>query len=1005
MRTAYPRFASSRLLKEIELEQFYSPTPDELLYINKNIRGSLLCLNFAIQLKMVQRLGYFAPLKSVPSVIVEHIKKCLGPFDAELAPHYDQDDTQYRHRDRICSYLKINRWRKNKKRVDGEPIHPGRHFAIQIAYQAAQTMNNPADIINVVIEELIHNHYELPPFSQLNFIVKRTRSLVNRKIFKQIYQKLDVNLIKAIDDLFLMKPGHNKTGYNNLKRLPKNSTITHFKELLEHHDWLRSFGRIDDYLREISKIKLQQFSVEAKSLDASDFKDMSVHRRYALIICLIHHAQRRAKDALAIMYCRTMAKIHKKADEKLGLIREQQEEKTKRLLGAFYDVLAVCKEETMPDVMGENVIKTLSDHGGVGTLHSECEEVVAYHSDSSLPLLWQYFVPKRATLLKLARVLNLKAASQNQSLINALYTVLNNAHSKEKHLGDEVDVSFAPEKWQKFIIKKDHPNDLVSRRYLEMAVFSCIANELKSGDIFIEGAETYSDYRKELLDWPSCAPLISDYCKGIGIPDNAKDFVKMLRDNFTEVACRVDRQYPDLTELVIDAQGNPILKKRSPKQRSQQAIWLFQEIRNRMPERNLLDILCNSHHYTGWAHEFGPITGFDSKICDPIERYILTNFAYGTCMGPTQAAKHIKADITAHMLSWINRRHVTPPLLDKALTKLINLSSTFQIINAWGTGKSCAADGTIRYTREENLISEYHVRYGHRGGIAYHHVSDQYVALFSTFIPCGVWEAVEIIEALLKNQCDIKPDTVHSDTQGQSTVVFALAYLFGIKLMPRIRNWKDLTFFRPAKNVKFKHIDSLFSDTIDWKLIEAHWPDLMQVVLSIKAGKMSSSLLLRKLSNYSRRNRLYRAFQALGHVIRTQFLLEYISNVELRETITATTNKVEQYNQLCDWSSFGSIELVASNDEDEMEKAVKYNDIITNSFILQNIIDMSDIMHQLTQEGAKIREDDIACLSPYMTEHIKRFGDYIIDMRSIPAKIVGASKTLGFVWWRQRSLF
>ncbi len=90
-----------------------------------------------------------------------------------------------------------------------------------------------------------------------------------------------------------------------------------------------------------------------------------------------------------------------------------------------------------------------------------------------------------------------------------------------------------------------------------------------------------------------------------------------------------------------------------------------------------------------------------------------------------------------------------------------------------GTGKSCTADGTIQYIREENLISEYHIRYGHRSGIAFHHVSDQYIALFSTFIRRGVWEAVEIIEALLKNQSDIKPDTVHADTQGQSTVVSA----------------------------------------------------------------------------------------------------------------------------------------------------------------------------------------------------------------------------------------
>jgi len=122
--------------------------------------------------------------------------------------------------------------------------------------------------------------------------------------------------------------------------------------------------------------------------------------------------------------------------------------------------------------------------------------------------------------------------------------------------------------------------------------------------------------------------------------------VNELRSNFIQIAERVDKQLPDITELVIDEKGNPTLKKPAPKQRSQQAIWLHTEVKNRMPERTLLDVLCNTHHYTGWAHEFGPVTGFDSKISDPIERYILTNFAYGTCMGPTQAAKHIKADIT-----------------------------------------------------------------------------------------------------------------------------------------------------------------------------------------------------------------------------------------------------------------------------------------------------------------------------------------------------------------------
>lgn len=382
-----------------------------------------------------------------------------------------------------------------------------------------------------------------------------------------------------MDDLFNIKPGHNKTGYNALKRLPKNPTITHFKELLEHHDWLHAFGDTEKYLLPIAKIKLQQFSAEAKSLDASDFKDMNIYRRYALIICMLHQAQRRAKDSLVIMYCRTMAKMHKKAEAKYDLLREQKEEKTKHLLSAFNDVLVICKEATSPESIGATILDAMSNHGGVGSLHIECEEVIAFHSDSYLPLLGVYFAPKRSTLLKLIRVLNIQTASQDQSLINALNTILKHANSRLEYFeDDQLDASFAPEKWKKLIFKKDKKSRWVSQRYLEMAVFSCLSNELRSGDIYIEGAETYSDYRKELLDWESCKLLLDEYCSEVKIPSNSSAFVKQLRDNLTQTANRVDAQFPELTEFIIDANGNPFLKRRGPKQRSSQAIWLAHEI-------------------------------------------------------------------------------------------------------------------------------------------------------------------------------------------------------------------------------------------------------------------------------------------------------------------------------------------------------------------------------------------------------------------------------------------
>ena len=58
-----------------------------------------------------------------------------------------------------------------------------------------------------------------------------------------------------------------------------------------------------------------------------------------------------------------------------------------------------------------------------------------------------------------------------------------------------------------------------------------------------------------------------------------------------------------------------------------------------------------------------------------------------------------------------------------------------------------------------------------------------------------------------------------------------------------------------------RHIDALFGEprrsVTDWDLIERHFDDLMRVVLSVAAGKISSLRLLCRLSKHSRRNNFY----------------------------------------------------------------------------------------------------------------------------------------------------
>ena len=182
---------------------------------------------------------------------------------------------------------------------------------------------------------------------------------------------------------------------------------------------------------------------------------------------------------------------------------------------------------------------------------------------------------------------------------------------------------------------------------------------------------------------------------------------------------------------------------------------------------------------------------------------------------------------------------------------------------------------------------------------------------------------------------------------------------------------------------RFRHIEALFGEpgrnVIDWDLIERHYDDLMRVVLSVAAGKISSVTLLRRLSTYSRRNNFYKAFREVGRVIRTIQLLRYLSDPQLRRRTTAATNKVESYNNFSAWCRFGNEGRVRDNDPAEQEKQIKFSTLLTNAVIFHTTLDMMMVLRQLAAEGWEIKPEDLAVLSPYLTMRINRFGVYATD--------------------------
>ncbi|GHJ29701.1 hypothetical protein TPA0910_41340 [Streptomyces hygroscopicus subsp. sporocinereus] len=123
----------------------------------------------------------------------------------------------------------------------------------------------------------------------------------------------------------------------------------------------------------------------------------------------------------------------------------------------------------------------------------------------------------------------------------------------------------------------------------------------------------------------------------------------------------------------------------------------------------------------------------------------------------------------------------------------------------------------------------------------------------------------------------------------------------------------DALFVEPGKNI------------IGWDLIEVAVPDLMRVAISVPAGAISSSTLLKRLRSGSRKNATYTAFRAVGRIIRTVQLLRYLWDAPLRRRVTAArvtaaTNKVEAFKGFSQWLGFGSRGVLADNDPVERER-------------------------------------------------------------------------------------
>jgi TnpA family transposase len=125
----------------------------------------------------------------------------------------------------------------------------------------------------------------------------------------------------------------------------------------------------------------------------------------------------------------------------------------------------------------------------------------------------------------------------------------------------------------------------------------------------------------------------------------------------------------------------------------------------------------------------------------------------------------------------------------------------------------------------------------------------------------------------------------------------------------------------------------------------------------------------------------------LGKAVRTTFLLDWIIDDSMRRAVHKCTNKIERHHRFAKHLAFGEHGLLRSNDPDDQEKAIVYNELVANAVVLQTVVDQTQAIHALSAEGVAIRHDDLASLSPYGTGNLKRFGNFPTDLSPEPMPV------------------
>ena len=457
-------------------------------------------------------------------------------------------------------------------------------------------------------------------------------------------------------------------------------------------------------------------------------------------------------------------------------------------------------------------------------------------------------------------------------------------------------------KWREFVVEQDDDGtSRVNRLNYEVCTLQALREKVRVREIWVEGANRYRDPDDDL---PTDFSQKRDtYYEALHQPTEADVFIENLKADMRKALRSLDGAMPrlrDKVRLLPNRKKKPIsITPLAPQPEPRNLLSLKQEVGHRWPMTSLLDMLKETALRTGFPDLLTSVAGRERIPRDVLHRRLLLCL-YG--LGTNTGFKRLpSADpgTTYSDLRYARSRYIHKEQLRNAIAHVASAIFAIRRAEIWGEGTTaCASDSKKFGAWDQNLLTEWHIRYRGPGVMIYWHVERKSTCIYSQLKSCSSSEVAAMIEGLLRHCTSAEIQKNYVDTHGQSEVAFAFCHLLGFRLLPRLKNIASQKLSRPeAGNPSdYQNLQPILTKVINWDLIRTQYDEMVKYATALRLGTADTEAILQRFTRNNLAHPTYQALAELGRAIKTIFLCQYLESEELRREIHEGLNVIENWN-------------------------------------------------------------------------------------------------------------